>query len=111
MSVTSLSGGLIDAPVSGIMGLAFQQLAQTRALPFWQAITDNNLLTSPEFSIWIGRDQKPPSETALVADGVFTLGGTNSSLFSGNVEFTNVVTDPGVSATFWQIPLSSKYSV
>jgi cathepsin D len=92
------------------MGLAFPALSATQSVPFWQAITNDSQLSNAEFSIWLGRDPNPTNETVLVPDGFLTLGGTNSSLFSGNIEFTDIVLVAG-SASFWQVPLSSKYSV
>jgi cathepsin D len=98
---------LVTAPVSGLMGLAFQSIAVTKATPFWQALTNGNLLSAPEMSFWLARDLDPVSETSLASGGVFTLGGTNSTLFSGEIEFLNLPSTP----TFWLLSLSSKYSV
>ena len=102
-----MTTGLVNAPVSGLMGLAFEALASTRATPFWQAVTNNNLLSSPEMSFWLGRNLNPISETSLAPGGVFTLGGTDSTLFSGNIEFIDLVSTP----SFWLLGLSSKCSV
>jgi cathepsin D len=103
-----MTTGLVDAPVSGLMGLAFQPLASTGALPFWQAVTSSNLLSAPEFSFWLARDTTFTSAATLVTGGVFTLGGTNSSLFSGDIEFLDLVV---ATPSFWLLSLSSKYSV
>ena len=100
-----MTTGLVNAPVSGLMGLAFQSLASTQSTPFWQAITNSNLFSSPEMSFWLGRDLNPATETSLASGGVFTLGGTNSTLFSGNIEFHNLATTP----SFWFLSLSSTY--
>ena len=102
-----MTTGLVTEPVSGLMGLAFESLASTQSTPFWQAITNGNQLTSPEMSFWLGRDPNPTSQSSLTSGGVFTLGGTNSTLFSGDIEFLNLVSTP----SFWQLTLSSEYSV
>ena len=102
-----MTTGLVNAPVSGLMGLAFESLATTKATPFWRALTNYNLLSAPEMSFWLARDLSPVSETSLAPGGVFTLGGTNSTLFSGNIEFLALASTP----SFWLLPLSSKYSV
>jgi cathepsin D len=99
-----MTTGLVSAPVSGLMGLAFESLASTRATPFWQALINDNLLTSPEMSFWLARSLSPSSQTSLAPGGVFTLGGTNSSLFSGDIEFLDLSSTP----SFWFLPLSSK---
>jgi len=85
------------------MGLAFQSLASTGAPPFWQAIISNNQLDAPEMSFWLGRNPSPANQTSLAPDGIFTLGGTNSTLFSGDIEYLNLVSTP----SFWLLTLSS----
>ena len=105
MSVDAMTSGLVTAPVSGLMGLAFESLASTQATPFWQAVT--NLLSAPEMSFWLARDTNPTSASSLASGGVFTLGGTNSTLFSGDIEFLDLASAP----SFWLLSLSSKYSV
>jgi cathepsin D len=101
-----LQGSLVDTPVSGLMGLAFPALSGTNSVPFWLALTNNSQLSSPEFSIWLGRDLNPVNETVLAPGGAFTLGGTNSSLFSGDIQFSDLALTQGV-ASFWQVALTS----
>lgn len=36
--VNSTTANLITSPISGLMGLGFKALAQTRATPFWQTV-------------------------------------------------------------------------
>jgi cathepsin D len=98
------SGFFLEAPVSGLMGLGFEALSNT-GVPFWQALIDANLLDSPEMSFWLARDLHPESETSLAYGGVFTLGGRNTTLFSGDIEFHDLVSTPSQ----WLISLSSKY--
>ena len=100
-----MTTGLVTAPVSGLMGLAFESLASTQSTPFWQAVTNNNLLSSPEMSFWLARDLNPVSESSLAPGGAFTFGGTNSTLFSGDIEFLDLTSAP----SFWLLSLSSKY--
>ena len=88
-----ITSGLIDGNVSGIMGLAFQQIASSGATPPWLAII--NQLSSPEFGVFLARFDDDESQvnptTGEIADqsngGALTLGGTDGSLFTGNVEF------------------------
>lgn len=106
MSVDAMTTGLVDAPVSGLMGLAFQSLASTGAVPFWQALINNNQLSAPEMSFWLSRHAS--NTQALQPGGVFTLGGTNSTLYTGDIEFINM---PSGEPSFWLLTLSGKYSV
>ncbi|KAF8813965.1 acid protease [Phlegmacium glaucopus] len=101
LSVDAMTTGLVDAPVSGLMGLAFQSLASTGALPFWQALINNNLLSAPEMAFWLTRDSTGAQN--LEPGGVLTLGGTNSTLFTGEIEFNNM---PAGEPTFWLLTLN-----
>lgn len=101
--VDAETSGLVDSPVSGLMGLAFQSLASTQALPYFLALTNNGQLNSSEMSFMLGRDPNPKNNNVLAREGVFTLGGTNSTLFSGDVQYHNIQ-EP---ASFWLINLSN----
>ncbi|KAL1945921.1 hypothetical protein VTO73DRAFT_1923 [Trametes versicolor] len=102
--VESMTTGLLDGDVSGIMGLAFEGLASTNAVPLWQSLANDGQFSSPEFSFWLDRhldDTNPPDEQS---GGVLTLGGTNSTLFTGDIEFlplTNAATP-----TFWMLTMT-----
>ena len=97
-----MTTGLVDAPVSGLIGLAFEALASTNSTPFWLAVTSQ--FSTPEMSFWLARDLSPASATSLAPGGVFTLGGTNSTLFTGDIEYLDLVSPP----SFWLLPLTSK---
>ena len=102
--VTQMTVNLVNGPISGLIGLGFQKLASTGAVPFWEAVAGQ--LDSPEMSFWFERNLNPVNETSLGPGGVFTLGGTNSSLFIGDIEFHNLVSTP----SFWLLTLSSTYN-
>ena len=88
------------------MGLAFAPLAATQSIPFWQTLVTNGQLDSPEMGFWFSRSALTPA--AQVPGGVFTLGGTNSSLYTGNIEFTNLaVTTP----TYWALSLTGWFPI
>ncbi|THH01104.1 hypothetical protein EW026_g1545 [Hermanssonia centrifuga] len=103
-----MSDGLVDGDTSGIMGLAFQSLASTGAVPFWQALTNAGQFASPEMSFWLTRFLDVSNPTDDEPGGVFTLGGTNSTLFTGDIEFLDLAaTSSANSATFWLLQMSS----
>ena len=82
--VDQLTSELIDGRISGIIGLAFEGIANTAAPPFWQALVNANLnqLSSPEFSFFIKRFVDDASSVgAEEPGGVLTLGGTKQYLF------------------------------
>lgn len=89
------------------MGLAFQSLASTKALPFWQALVNNNQWASPEMSFWLTRFIDDTSATTNEPGGDLTLGGTNSSLYTGDIQFLNMPS--GVTQSFWLLEMSSAH--
>lgn len=105
VTVTKLTPGLLDGTVSGIMGLAFSSIASTHATPFWQALSSAGQLSSPELSFWLTRAD-PNSQSDDNPGGVFTLGGTNSSLFTGDIDFNNIPANS--QASFWLQGLSGE---
>jgi len=100
VAVDDISSGLIDGELAGIMGLAFQGIANSQALPFWQALVNNNQLTNPEFSFFITRFVNEKSAKTEEPGGVLTFGGTNSTLYQGNIDF-QPFTLSGNGGTFW----------
>lgn len=106
VAVDQTTSSLLSGSVSGIMGLAFEQIASTQATPFWQALVSGNQLTSPEMSFWLARHRGDKNVQPEESGGVFTLGGTNSTLFTGDIEFLNM---PVSTPSFWLLELQGKF--
>ncbi|PBK95314.1 acid protease [Armillaria gallica] len=104
LAVDQTTSSLLSGSVSGIMGLAFEQIASTQATPFWQALVNGNQLTSPEMSFWLARHRGDKNVQPEESGGVFTLGGTNSTLFTGDIEFLNM---PVSTPSFWLLELQA----
>jgi len=85
------------------MGLAFDTIASTRATPFWQALSDGGQLSEKAMSFWLARNRNDPTASDVAFGGVFTLGGSNSSLFTGDIDFVNM---PGTQRSFWLLSLT-----
>ncbi|KZV73516.1 acid protease [Peniophora sp. CONT] len=87
--VTSISGIVANlGSNAGILGLAFQNIAVSGASPLWETLIAAGELSSPEMSFYIKRYASiATSPTQLDPGGTFTLGGTNSSFFKGDIEF------------------------
>nr|GAT49689.1 acid protease [Mycena chlorophos] len=104
LSGNQVSEGLLSGTVSGIMGLAFGAISSTGAVPFWQTLVSSSQLATPEMSFWLSRfrgthfSEEEPG-------GSFILGGTNSSLFQGEIEFLDLESPSGTS-TFWLLPVT-----
>jgi cathepsin D len=103
VAADSLTTRLLNGPVAGIFGLAFQAIAATRALPFWEALTNGGELTSPEMSFYLTRFRGVRSVSEEEPGGTFTLGGTNSSLYTGDIEYLDVVEE-----TYWLLNLAGE---
>ncbi|KAF8828524.1 hypothetical protein HHX47_DHR3000184 [Lentinula edodes] len=69
-----LTSGLLDGPVSGIMGLGFEAIASTDSTPFWQALVNAGDLSSPEMSFWLARES---SSTLTVQSESVSLGSSS----------------------------------
>jgi cathepsin D len=82
------------------MGLAFQGIAQSTATPFWQTLISNNQLTNSEFSFFVTRFVNDASAQEEEPGGVLTIGGTNSSLYQGDIDFQSF-TSPISGGSFW----------
>jgi cathepsin D len=104
LAVDQTTSGLLDGSVSGILGLAFSSIATTRAAPFWQALASGGQLSSPEMSFYLTRFRDKPDAKDEEPGGTFTLGGTNSSLFKGDIEFLDI---PQATQTFWLLSLQA----
>ncbi|KAI0250122.1 aspartic peptidase domain-containing protein [Lactifluus subvellereus] len=105
VAVNSVSDTLINGKLAGLMGLAFQGIADIGAVPFWQALL-NNSLTNPEFSFFLTRFVNNPNAKTEEPGGVFTLGGTNTTLFQGNIDFQSFTPPPG-GGSLWLQTISS----
>ncbi|EIN11477.1 acid protease [Punctularia strigosozonata HHB-11173 SS5] len=102
--VDEMTSGLLDGDVSGIMGLAFESIAATEATPFWQTLVNNDQLTNPEMSFWLERVLGTSDTDEEQFGGIFTLGGTNTSLYSGDIEFIDYPS--GVTESYWLLETS-----
>lgn len=91
------------------MGLGFETIAQSRATPFWQSLAQGNFLSTPEMSFWLTRFVDDPQAAVNEPGGAFTLGGTNSSLFTGDIDFVDIPTS--VQPSFWLLPLQGIFII
>jgi cathepsin D len=100
VAVNDISDGLIDGKLAGIMGLAFSSLAASGATPFWQTLVENNQLSNPEMSFFITRFlNTATSDDETDPGGTLTLGGTNATFFTGDIEFNDFPS--GITPSFW----------
>ena len=103
MAVDRLTSGLLEGSASGLLGLAFPAIASTKSTPFWQAL--GSQLSASEMAFYLTRFNGDSSAKDEEPGGVFTLGGTNSTLFTGDIEFINM---PTGTPTFWLLSMSGQ---
>ncbi|CAG7847014.1 SubName: Full=Related to cathepsin d (Lysosomal aspartyl protease) {ECO:0000313/EMBL:CCA71247.1} [Serendipita indica DSM 11827] len=98
---TSLGGSILIGGSSGILGLGFRGRASSGAIPWWQQASTE--WSAPQMSFYLTRSRHGPYATNVEEPGgQFTLGGTNSSLYQGSINFINLVHD-----RYWAIPMTA----
>ncbi|KAI0032718.1 aspartic peptidase domain-containing protein, partial [Vararia minispora EC-137] len=81
--------------ISGIMGLPFE----SHATPLWETLVQGSQLSNSEFSFFPTRFFRTGvSVNQMDPGGVLTLGGSNSTFFTGSIEFINL---PASNSSFW----------
>jgi hypothetical protein len=103
--VDEMSAALISSPMSGIMGFGFQPLSVSNAMPWWQSLASSSGWSQPLFGVYLQRFRDVPSAASTEAQGgVLTLGGTDSSLYSGSISYVSV-SQP----KYWNIPIACEW--
>ncbi|KAF5332883.1 hypothetical protein D9758_017498 [Tetrapyrgos nigripes] len=86
--VTTLSSTFSDDPIDGILGLAFPSISNLNTDPFFNTAIDQGSVDAGEFGFFLSQ-----------SGSELFLGGRNSDLFTGSVEFNDVDDSNG----FWQL--------
>ncbi|KAJ3545989.1 hypothetical protein NM688_g5560 [Phlebia brevispora] len=103
--VSNVTNGLLDTPVSGLLGLAFQTIATSGTVPFWESLVQApGTLDEPLMAFQLTRYVNDSGVRAVEAGGTFTLGATNTSLYTGEIDYQNIPSD---AVGYWTIPLST----
>jgi len=73
--VNSTSANVIGYPLSGILGLAFESIAQTQAPPFWEAVLTSGQATEQTMGFFMKRYRGDLSAQTIEPEGgEFALG-------------------------------------
>jgi hypothetical protein len=86
------------------MGLAFQTIASSGATPFWQTLASSSAWDEPLMAFQLTRFGNSSSASNLEPGGSFQMGGTNSSLFTGNIDYQDI---PSGDESYWIQTLSA----
>jgi cathepsin D len=90
--------GMYPSSSDGLLGMAYPSIAQNNIQPWFNNLIaqDPSPLSSPIFSLYFNSD---PTDTNA---GELILGGTDSSKYSGQINYTPVTTQ-----NYWQITVDS----
>ncbi|KAK7063497.1 aspartic peptidase domain-containing protein [Favolaschia claudopus] len=88
----------------GMFGLSFPSASFQNLPSSWQSLLSSNSVDVPEMGIWLSRMQNMSTSKAPTP-GVFTFGGTNSSLYTGAVDFLD-----STSTSAWVLNITSSYA-
>jgi cathepsin D len=98
-----VSSGLLSSPVSGLMGLGWSTIASSRATPFWETLAKGSQWTEPVMSFFLTRFIDVDGAAAQEPGGEFMMGGTNTNLYTGEIDYVNI---PSGQESYWLIPLT-----
>ncbi|KAG2065643.1 acid protease [Suillus decipiens] len=101
--VDSMSDGFLTSPVSGLLGLAWESLASSGQMPLWQTLASSNTWDSALFAFQLTRYKNDTTAQELEPGGVLTMGYTNSSLYTGSIDYIDIPGTP----SYWYIPLTT----
>ncbi|KZT25130.1 acid protease [Neolentinus lepideus HHB14362 ss-1] len=98
-----VSSGLLNNPVSGLLGLAWNTIATSGATPLWQTLAGSGAWDSPVMSFQLTRFVDDNNAQTLEPGGSFTMGFVNESLYTGDIDFQSI---PSGQESYWILPLT-----
>ena len=107
VGIVNSAARVLPGDVEGLMGLAFGFIARGGGTPWWLRVLNGEAgktFDSPMISFWLSRYVN--SDDAANNDhpgGQFVIGGTNSSLYQGDISYFDVIQP----AKWWLINLGS----
>ncbi|PPQ79697.1 hypothetical protein CVT25_003271 [Psilocybe cyanescens] len=97
-----VSSGLLSNPVSGLLGLAFQTIASSKAEPLWQTLVSSGAWDSQLMAFQLTRYLNDSSTQTEEPGGSFSMGFTNTSLYTGDIDYV----DMPVQGSYWILPMT-----
>lgn len=98
-----MSENLLSAPVSGVLGLAWQSISTANAKPLWLALAETTgTLDSPLMAFHLTRFSNDSSVRSVELGGTFTLGSVNASLYTGEIDYQDIPSD---TVGYWMLPM------
>ncbi|KAJ6518768.1 aspartic peptidase A1 [Mycena sanguinolenta] len=94
---------LLTSPVSGLLGLGWQAIASSGAEPFAQTLGTGSSWDSQLMAFQLTRFHNQSQAQEEEAGGSFSMGFTNTSLYTGEIEYINIPTTP----SYWILPITT----
>jgi len=91
-----VSPGLLQGDANGLMGLGWPRISSSGATPFWQAVGIQ------EMGFAFTRYLHDASANVLEFGGYLTLGGTNDTLYEGNITYHDLSAE-----TYWLLEMDA----
>ncbi|GAA5895886.1 hypothetical protein JCM5296_006693 [Sporobolomyces johnsonii] len=92
---------IVDGTISGILGLGWSTIASSGATPLVQALAQANKLPEEVFGFAFETHTFTTTSSPTAAGGTLTIGGLNTSLYTGSINWVDIVQPAG----YWAIPL------
>jgi len=92
--------------ISGYLGFGrWPETGSGELASFWTTLQESGQLTSKSVGFYLSRptSPKPPSRQL---GGIVTLGGTNTTLYTGDIEF-HELNDIGLNTKYWSANIQS----
>lgn len=100
--VEEVQGDLLTSPISGLLGLAWQTIAATGKMPFWQTLVSSGAWTQPVMAFQLTRYINDTRAPTSAPGGSFTMGFVNTSLYTGDIDYQSIGSIP----SFWFLSLT-----
>jgi cathepsin D len=82
------------AKFDGILGMAYQNISADGVVPVFYNMVTQNLVAEKLFSVWLSKNPQGENGGSLI------LGGTDSSLYTGSINYV-----PLIAETYWQFTM------
>ncbi|SCV68470.1 BQ2448_591 [Microbotryum intermedium] len=99
----SKMNNIVAGNISGLLGLGWQSLSTSGAVPLVQALANSGDLPAKVFGFRFRSYAYDKLTSDYMAGGKMTVGGTDTSAYSGDINWVNIDS----SKTYWQIPLDA----
>ncbi|EJT47547.1 endopeptidase [Trichosporon asahii var. asahii CBS 2479] len=96
------ASGIIQPPISGLMGLAWKAIANSGATPMWQTLAASKW-QQKEFGVFMVRHRGDEWARQFEENGGQILfGGTNNTLYKGDLNYVSI---PDQDKDYWRLKL------